>query len=166
MDEMSRTLYQEVRDIAARRLSGDRAEASICATDLVHEALERALRHRSLDGESRGQILGRVSHIVRQVLVDHARRRQTVRRGSGQPVLQLAVDPTVVPDMQPVDLLAVNDALDRLGALDERQARLIEMRYFGGHNVSEVAEALEVSLSTVEKEERKARAWLALALAD
>lgn len=166
MDDLSKALYDDLKAIAARQLRGDRAMRSICPTDLANEALRRALDQHGMTGQVRTEILGRMAHLVRQVLVDRARQRQSLRRGAAEEIVQLAVDPTVDPRAPELDLLALDEALDRLRALDQRQSRMIEMRYFGGHTVEEVAEALAVSKSTVEKEERKARAWLELALAD
>ncbi|MEM7205415.1 MAG: sigma-70 family RNA polymerase sigma factor [Planctomycetota bacterium] len=166
MDFLSQTLYREIRQIAAMRIRGDRAERSICATDLAHEVIERALRQEAVCGVSRDELLRRVSQIARQVLVDHGRRRGRQRRGGGRDVVQLAAEPCATEHMAPVDVVAIDDALLQLAALDARQAQMIEMRYFGGCSVGEVAGALGVSVSTVEKEERKARAWLELALAD
>lgn len=166
MDLISRTLYDEIRHVVGQRMRGDRAGRSISATDLAHDVLERGLRHHALEGVPRPELMRRVGRLSREVLVDRARSRNRIKRGGAEQVLQLAVDPTAVPGMRPLDVLSLNDALDQLGGLDERQARMIELRYFVGCTVDEVAEALEVSKSTVEKEERKARAWLELALAD
>jgi RNA polymerase sigma factor (TIGR02999 family) len=166
MDAISRSLYDEIRRLARSRIRNDRAGRSICATDLAHEVLERGLRHGALAGIPRDEVLRRISRLSRQVLVDRARARGRLRRGAGEEVVQLALDPAAVPGVEPLDLLALDEALSRLGALDRRQAHMIELRYFGGCSVDEVARVLAVSRSTVEKEERKARAWLELVLAE
>jgi len=166
MDAISRSLYDEIRRLAAGRIRREPAARSICATALAHEVLERALRSDALSGVPREELLRRISRLLREVLVDHARARGRLRRGGGARREQLAVDPTAVPGVAPLDLLSLDEALTRLGDLDERQARMIELRYFGGCSVDEVARTLQVSKSTVEKEERKARAFLELALAD
>lgn len=164
MDSLSRTLYDEIRRVAAGQIRGDRALRSICATDLAHEALERALRQKAGEGVERGELLGRVSRICRQVLVDRARRRDAVRRGGGRELAPLDVEAPADERMAPLDMLVLDDALEKLGRLNERHASIVEMRFFGGLQMTEIAAALGVSLRLVEKEWRKARAWLELAL--
>ena len=166
MDELSRTLYDEIRHVAAAQLRRERGERSIGATDLAHEALERALRHGAARGVERAEILRRCANLCRQVLVDHARVRGRRKRGDGHRPLAIEVEPAAAEGLGTLDLLALDEALTRLAALDERHAEIVELRFFGGQKMEEIAEALGLSLSKVEKDWRKARAWLELQLGD
>ena len=164
MDELSRTLYSEIRHVAAGALRRERERRSLSPTDLAHEAMARAIRSASLEDVPRAEVLRRVARLCRQVLVDRARARSRLRRGGGRRPLALEVDPESSDRLGTVDVLAVDEALEALAALDARHASIVELRFFGGLSMPEIAEALEVSLSAVEKEWRKARAWLALYL--
>ncbi len=166
MDDLSRTLYDDIRRIAAGQLRRERALRSICATDLAHDAIERALRQGAADGVTRAELLRRVARLCRQVLVDRARARQRLRRGAGSRPERLDVDPEAAEGLGPLDLVALDEALDRLAELNARHAEIVELRFFAGSTMPEVAEALGCSLSLAEKDWRKARAWLALALED
>ena len=164
MDDLSQTLYQEIRHVAAAQLRHEKSLRSISPTDLAHEAIERAIRQEAGAGVTRAELLRRVSRLCRQVLVDRARSKNRLRRGEGVRPVRLEVDPAMTAGMGTLDLIAVDDALSRLGGLNERHASIVEMRFFGGLTMPEVATALDSSLSAVEKDWRKARAWLALAL--
>jgi len=170
VDELSRTLYDEIRQVAARQLGREMAMRSICATDLAHEAIERAIRQRAGKGVSRSELLKRVARLCRQVLVDRARARGRLRRGEGRRPIQLEVGPGVLQSgsagegVEALDLIALDEALGKLAGLNPRHASIVEMRFFGGSSMPEIAAALELSLSAIEKEWRKARAWLALEL--
>lgn len=164
LDDLSRTLYADIRRIAAQRLRGDRASRSIGVTDLAHDVIERALTSDVAEGVSRAELLVRIARLSRQVLVDRARRRAALRHGGGRGFVQLEMDPTGARAFSPLDLVALDEALESLANLDARQARIVELRYFAGCTIAEVAATLEVSRSTIDKEERKARAFLALSL--
>ena len=164
VDDLSRTLYDEIRRMAAVQLRGERARRSICATDLAHEAMARALRQRAAENVTRAELLRRVSRLCRQVLVDRARARGRLKRDSGRRRVPLeSLDP-IEERVDAFDIVALDEALVRLAELNERHAQVVELRFFGGSSMTEVAEALGISLSAAEKDWRKARAWLALAL--
>lgn len=167
MDELSRTLYDEIRRLAAAQLRRERGPRSIDATELAHEALARVLRDGA-QGDApdveRRELLRRCARVCRQVLVDHARARGSRKRGDGQRPASLDVDLAASGGPPALDLLLLDEALTRLAALDERHASIVELRFFGGYTMDEIATALGRSLSAVEKDWRKARAWLELEL--
>ncbi len=166
MDELSRTLYDEIRSVASVLLRREYRDRSIGATDLAHEALERALRQGAAQGIEREEILRRCARLCRQVLVDQARARGRTKRGEGKRPLSIEVEPAVTDGLGALDLLAVDEALERLSRLDERHGQIVELRFFGGQSMEEIAGILGLSLSAVEKAWRKARAWLELELGE
>jgi RNA polymerase sigma-70 factor (ECF subfamily) len=154
-------VYDRVRAIAAQSLQRQTG-STLTPTELAHEALMRLL-----DGEGawidRRHFFHVVAQATRQVLVDRARKRLTDKRGAGSEALPLSHAENIGAD-QDQDLVRVDDALSELGAADPRQARIIEMTYFGGFSREEIAQALETSISTVDRDLRFARAWLKDAL--
>lgn len=165
-DEVGSTLYAEIRQVVAARLRRDRARHTVSPSEFAHDVLERGLRHAAFAGLPRSEIMRRIGQLIRHLLVERARARQRVRRHRSEHARQLLADPTMVPGGAALDVLALHEALESLARLDARHAKIIEMRYFGGLSVADVADSLGTSVSTVEKEERKARAWLAVRLAD
>ena len=165
-DRLVRAVYDELRVIARAALRRERDGHTLVTTALVHEAYEKVLGPEPAFS-SRGHFFGAAARAMRQVLVDHARRRDRVKRGGGErPVPLDAVGEVAAPGAPGVDLLDLDAALTRLAALDPRQAAVVECRTFGGLSVEETAEALGVSPSTVKREWRTARAWLYAALHD
>jgi RNA polymerase sigma-70 factor (ECF subfamily) len=155
-------VYSKVRAIAAqslRRAPG----ASLTPTELAHEALLRLLDAEA-SWEDRRHFFHVIAQATRQVLVDAARRRLADKRGGGVEALDLDQAQAIASPAQGADILRVNDALDALAASDERRARVIELTYFGGFDRNEIAAALEVSVPTVDRDLRFARAWLKDAL--
>ena len=153
--------YGELRKLAEGLMRGERRDHTLQPTALVNEASARMLgSDQALPVESRRLFFWVMSRAMRQVLVDHARRKGAGRRGGDQTAL--ALDETIAQMEQRHDirLTALHDSLEELEALNARQARIVEMRFFGGFDMREIADQLEVSLSTVEKEWRVARAWL------
>lgn len=165
-DRLVRAVYDELRVIARATLRRERAGHTLVTTALVHEAYEKVLgADPSYSG--RGHFFGAAARAMRQVLVDHARRRDRLKRGGGERPLALTdVGEIAAPGSPGIDLLDLDDALTRLAALDARQAAVVECRTFGGLSVEETAEALGLSPSTVKREWRTARAWLYAALHD
>lgn len=155
-------VYADLRRLAGRSLRRERADHTLQPTALVHEAYLRLVRSQPPALESREHFLCMVARLMRQVLVDHARRVQAVRRG-GQATkvsFEEAGFAEVTAGAAPIDLLVLDGALDALAALDARKARVIELRFFGGFGVREVAGLLGVSVPTVVADTRFARAWL------
>ena len=156
-DRLLPIVYEDLRRRAAGHLRREGRGHTLRPTDLVHEAYLRLCGAR-VDWENRGQFFGVASRLMRQVLVDHARARAAAKRGGGLRVT-LVDDAAAVPASEP-DVLDVDRALDELAALDERQARLVELRYFGGLTIEEAASVLDISVATANREWATARMWL------
>jgi RNA polymerase sigma factor (TIGR02999 family) len=159
LDQMLPLVYDELHQLASRYLREERSDHTLQPTALVHEAYLRLINQRSVDWRNRAQFLGVAANMMRRILVNHARDRSAAKRdGSRERIsLSLVEAPSGGPDL---DLVALDDALERLTALDARKARVVELRFFGGLTMDEVAEALGISLATVEREWSFARAWL------
>ncbi|HVF77772.1 MAG TPA: sigma-70 family RNA polymerase sigma factor [Solirubrobacteraceae bacterium] len=155
-------VYAELRRQAARAMRRESSEHTLQATALVHEAYLRLVDQRRVVWRNRAHFFGVAAQVMRRVLVDHARERHAAKRGGGQRQITLGdADAAAAPaEEQGVDVIALHEALERLATLDPDQARLVELRYFGGLNIEETAEALDVSPATVKREWAIARAWL------
>jgi RNA polymerase sigma factor (TIGR02999 family) len=159
-------LYEELRSLAAAQLRRERRGHSFQPTDLVNEAYLRLAEQTQVEWRGRAHFMGIASQVVRRVLVDHARARNAGKRGGGRDALSLElVEPGDVASRGAVECLALNAALDALALLDPRQARVVELRFFGGLDVGETAELLGISPRTVKDDWRVARAWLSRRLA-
>jgi len=151
-------VYGELRKLAAARLRGQAENHTLQPTELVHEAYLRLIRQRRVDWQSRTHFFGVAAHMMRLILIDHARRRNRVKRGGGK---AWRVEINVVdPRTKTLDVDMLDQALDRLEQLDPRQSRIVELRYFGGLTVDETAEVLGMSPKTVRRDWTVARAWL------
>ncbi len=159
LDQMLPLVYDELHRLAAGYLSRERPGHTLQPTALVHEAYLRLIGQRQVDWRNRAQFLGVAAGMMRRILVNHARDRNAAKRDGAreQVSLSLVGDDGSAAD---VDLIALEDALERLAAHDARKARVVELRFFGGLTVDEVAEVLDVSRATVEREWTFARAWL------
>jgi RNA polymerase sigma factor (TIGR02999 family) len=165
-EKLVEVVYQELRRLAAGLMRRERPGHTLQPTGLVHEALLRLLRPDALGGaQNRAQFLAAAARAMRRVLVDHARRRAADKRGGGQAPLLLDEALDYFAE-QRLDLLELHEALDRLAGLHARQAQVVELRFFGGYTVEEIAEQLQVSVSTVESDFRKATAFLRSRLAE
>jgi RNA polymerase sigma factor (TIGR02999 family) len=155
-------VYAELRRQAARAMRRESSEHTLQATALVHEAYLRLVDQRRVVWRGRAHFFGVAAQMMRRILVDHARERHAAKRGGGLRQLTLGdADAAAAPAAeQGVDVLALHEALERLAALDAEQARLVELRYFGGLSIEETAEARDVSPATVKREWAVARAWL------
>jgi RNA polymerase sigma factor (TIGR02999 family) len=159
LDRLFPIVYQEMRRLAAGYLRGERPGHTLQPTALAHEAYIRVVGHRGFTAQSRAQFLGLVARAMREVLVDHARRRRAQKRGGGQAPIPL--DATiVVADGAAVEFDDLDRALKDLAKLSERQARVVEVRFFGGLTIEESAELLGISAVTVKRDWAVARAWL------
>ena len=158
-DELFPLVYAELRRIAAREMRREKPGRTLQTTALVHEAYLRLLKDASLSFENRAHFLGVAARAMREILIEHARARSARKRGGG--AVRLTLDDLVAPVPSPsIDVLALDEALQRLARLDERHARVVELRYFGGLSVEETAAALELSPATVKRDWTLARAWL------
>jgi RNA polymerase sigma factor (TIGR02999 family) len=157
-------LYEPLRGIAARHLAHERADHTLQATALVHEAWMKLVDQAVVPAGGRGHFLAVASQSMRRILVDHARgKRREKRGGNAERVSLEVVDEEARHDDRPqggLDVLELDAALDELATRSERQARVVELRFFGGLTAPEIAAALEVSERTVERDWRIARAWL------
>lgn len=154
-------VYEELRQVAGGFMRRERPDHTLQPTALANEAALRLLGQDALGKlHNRAHFFGAMAQAMRRVLVDHARAKNAQRRGGEHQrvVLELAIDLAEVGDQ--IDLLALDEALRKLESLNERQAKVVELRFFGGLSVPEIAEHLDVSVSTVEKDWRLARAWL------
>lgn len=154
-------VYGELRRLARHHLRQQRANHTLQTTALVHEAYLRLAEERSLQVQNRAHFLGIAAQLMRWILVDYERSRRAAKRGEG--ATRLTLDRSIAAAKSPhadVDLLALNEALDRLGKLDEQQSQIIELRYFGGLSIEDTSEFLGVSPATVKRSWASARAWL------
>lgn len=153
--------YEELRALAAGLMRSERPEHTLQPTALVHEAAARLLDAQALkSAPNRAYFFGAMARAMRRVLVDHARRRSAARRGGDS--LRVPLDDTIeqLEATHAVDLVSLDEALETLGELHSRQAEVVMLRFFAGFTMSEIAQQLEVSVSTVEADWRLARAWL------
>jgi len=159
LDELTALLYDELREIAHRhrKLGGD--DASVATTTLVHEAYLKLVDQSRARWNDRAHFLALAAVSMRHILIDRARARMTVKRGGTSEVVTLD-DDAVAAEERPGALLKVDEALDRLATLDERLARVVECRFFGGLTNEEIASALGVTVRTIERDWAKARVLL------
>jgi RNA polymerase sigma factor (TIGR02999 family) len=162
LDHLIPLVYERLRQLARQRLRRD-PHASLNTTALVHEAYLHLVGTPNVDVRDRGHFLALASRVMRHVLVDHARRRKAVKRGEGAQRVDLD-DAIWMTDAAADAVTELDDALKRLESIDARRTRILEHRYFAGLTLEETAGALGVSLATVKRELRSARAWLATQL--
>ena len=159
LDELTPLVYEELRQQAGRYLRKERPNHSLQATALINEAFLRLIDVKDVQWQNRAHFFAIAANLMRRILVDHARRRDAEKRGGSQVCLTL--DEGLAWANEPdVDLLAIDEALDKLAVIDEQQARVVELRFFSGLTVEETAIALGVSPKTVKRDWSVARAWL------
>jgi RNA polymerase sigma factor (TIGR02999 family) len=152
-------VYDELRRLARRYLRRERPNHTLQSAALVNEAYLRLIRQEQPKWQNRAHFFGVAAQLMRHILVDHARNRAAAKRGAGAP--RLTLDPDIaLPQERDVDLIALDDALNQLAALDPQQSRLVELRFFGGLSIEETSVVLGVSPATVKREWATARAWL------
>src|SRR4051812_12740661 len=175
--ELMPLVYEELRQLAQRHLRRERAEHTLQRTALVNEAFLRLVNQRQVEWQSRSHFLALASQLMRRILVDHARGEHAAKRGSG--IKPISMDSTVavfagdgdtegqqigdalaVAVEPAIDLTAIDAALTRLGAFDVRQSKIVELRFFGGLTIEDIAPVLGISQATVKREWALARAWL------
>lgn len=158
-DSLVDDTYDQMKRLAASYLQLESATVTLSPTVLVHEAYVKLTKQFSNRYQSRGHFLAIAATIMRRILVDHARARKRIKRG-GDLVRVVFDDDLKLTTSKDGDILALEEFLQELGQLDERQAKIVEMRFFGGMTVPEVAEVLGLSTRTIENEWRMCRAWL------
>ena len=152
-------VYDELRQVARRYLQRERSDHTLQATGLVHEAYLRLVDQSSMTWENRAHFFSVAAQVMRRLLVDHARSRQTAKRGGAREKLEFN-DALAVAEEPAVDLLALDDALQELVTFDARKSRIVELRFFGGLTTEEIGSVLAISPSTIRREWRIAKAWL------
>lgn len=158
LDRLLPLVYDELRAQAARQLSGERRDHTLQVTGLVNEAYLRLAGQERMEWNDRRQFLLIAATMMRRVLVDHARRQAAGKRPPAEQ--RLSIEEIDLPSEQDLDLVALDAALTRLAELDPRQAQIVELRYFTGLDIDQTAAALNLSVSTVTRDWRMARAWL------
>lgn len=157
-DALLDAVYAELRKMARGYLRRERAGHSLPPTALVHEAYLRLVDQRHVQWQNRAHFFAIAARVMRRILVDHARERASAKRGRGATFTLLDIDASVAaPD---IDILALDVALEKLAGIDERQCRLVELRFFGGLTVEEAAAALGIAPITVKRDWTLARTWL------
>ena len=159
LDDLMPLVYRELRRQAAGYLRRERQNHTLQPTALVNEAFLKLVQQRNVRWQNRAHFFGVASQAMRRILVDHARTHRREKRGGDAAKVTLD-DAVIGAQSRSIDLLALDEALERLGQLDERQVRVVELRFFGGLSVEETAEALRISPATVKREWSMARAWL------
>lgn len=158
-DKLTPLVYDELRRIAHRYVRRERNGHTLQTTELVNEAYARLLGRDRIEWQNRAHFFGFTAQVMRHILIDHARRRQFAKHGGD--AQQVSMDNVAVMSQQrAAELVALDEALDELARLDPRKSRVVELRYFGGLSLEQTADALQVSLMTVRRDWRAAKAWL------
>jgi len=159
LDALWPEVYQELRRLAGQYVRGERPDLTLQPTALVHEAYVRLLREANTSWQNRAHFCAIAAHAMRQILVEQARAHKALKRG-GDHLRVTLVDDVAAASRENPDVEALDEALFALAALEPRQARLVELRYFGGLTIDEAAEALGVAPATAKRDWAVARAWL------
>ena len=159
LDALLPVVYDELRIIARGYLKKERPDHTLQPTGLVHEAYLRLINQQRVDWRNRAQFFGLAASMMRRILVNHAESKGAQKRGGGNNRVSLD-DVAVVFDEQPLDLLALNEALEQLAAIDKLKSQIVELKFFGGLTIDEIAEVTKISTASVEREWAFARGWL------
>ena len=165
LDALMGAIYGDLRRIANNHLRSERADHTLQPTALVHEAYLKLINQRETDWKDRAHFFAVASRIIRRILVDHARQKKTEKRGSGRERVSLE-HAELNLRVKDVDLIALDEALDDLNDIDATQAKIVEMRFFGGLTLAEIAEALKMGRRSVDRGWSAARAWLFFRLSE
>jgi len=161
LEALMPAVYAELRRLAAHYLRGERPGQTLQPTALVHEAYLKLQKDRPERWQNRAHFCAIAAHAMRQVLIERARARDALKRGGGAPRVTFDEGLQAAADDRGVDMVALDAALDRLAQLDAGQARIVELRFFGGLSIEETAAAMQISAATVKRHWALARAWLA-----
>jgi RNA polymerase sigma-70 factor, ECF subfamily len=160
LDQLMPLVYQELHKLAGSYLRNERPNHTLQPTALIHEAYLRMIGNDMPEWQSRAHFFGVAARLMRQILVEHARTRHAVKRGGDQQKISLEDAPQVFVQSDAAELLALDYALTKLAAFDDRRSRILELRAFGGMSVEETALVLGVSETTIKREMRLAQAWV------
>jgi RNA polymerase sigma factor (TIGR02999 family) len=158
-DALVPIVYDELRRIARKCLAGQRSGHTLQPTALVHEAYLRLVNRGSASWQNRAHFFAMAARMMRQILVDHARMHAAAKRG-GNAITLVLDEAMAVPEKASLDLIALDDAMNRLAVLDARQCQIVELRFFGGLSIEETAEVIDISPATTKREWATARVWL------
>ena len=159
LDQLMPIVYDELRRQAARYLRREQVGHTLQTTALIHEAYVRLVDQRNMQWQNRAHFFGIAAQMMRRILVDHARSKKRVKRG-GSEIRVSFEDANVAAKGQDLDVVALDQALERLGQIDEQQSRVVELRFFSGLSVEETAEVMGISKATVKRDWSMAKAWL------
>lgn len=162
LDELIPLVYDELRRVARRYMRRESQGHTLQTSALVNEAYLRLIDQKSVHWQNRAHFFGVAAQLMRRILVDHARSRSRAKRGGGAPMVSLAEQAMISKEAS--EVIALDDALSNLAEMDPRKSQIVEMKFFGGLTTEEVAEVLKITSRTVEREWRKAKAWLNWAL--
>ena len=165
LDALMPDIYEELRVLAQQAMSRERSDSTLQTTALVHEAYLRLARVKGLEIDSRPQFFALAAQMMRRILVDHARARRSAKRGGGAQRVTLNEEIAGATGST-FDIVALDQALDRLAAVDEKLVRIVELRFIAGLTVEETAGIVDVSPATIKRESAMARAWLFRELTD
>jgi RNA polymerase sigma factor (TIGR02999 family) len=153
-------IYDELRRLAGSYLRRERADHTLQPTALVHEAYMKLIDQKRVKWQNRAHFFGIAAQVMRRILLDHARKHQAEKRGGEFEKLPIEEEILIVSHDKSAELIALDDALQELAKLDEQKARIVELRYFGGLSIEETAEVVGVSVPTINRQWRMAKAWL------
>ena len=159
LDRILPLVYDELRRVAARQLVKEKANHTLQPTALVHEAYMRLVDQHSVDWQNRAHFFSIAAEMMRRILINHAIEKRAQKRGAGETLISLE-ELSGFPQSTGVDLILLDETLKRLAEFDERQAKIIELRFFGGLTIEDAAEVLQISEATVKREWRSAKAWI------
>lgn len=153
-------IYSELRKLASSYLRRERADHTLQPTALVNEAYLKLIDQKKVVWQNRAHFFGIAAQVMRRILLDHARKHTAEKRGGEAEVLPLEEEILVVSHEKSAELIALDEALENLAKMDEQKARIVELRYFGGLSIEETAEVMGVSVPTINRQWRMAKAWL------
>ena len=160
VNEILPHIYDELRRLAGSYLRRERSDHTLQPTALVHEAYMKLIDQKKVKWQNRAHFFGIAAQVMRRILMDHARKHTAEKRGGEAEKLPLEEDILLVSHGRSAELLALDEALEKLAGFDETKAKIVELRYFGGLSIEETAEVLNVSVPTVNRHWRMAKAWL------
>jgi len=160
LDKLMPLVYEELRRQASRYLRKERLNHTLQTTALIHEAYLKLIDQRNVEWQNRSHFFGIAAQAMRRILVDYARERHRAKRGGNAENLPIEEAAFIVSKEKSIDLVALDEALTRLAKFDERQARIVELKFFSGLDIDETAEVLGVSNATVRRDWNMAKAWL------
>ena len=164
LEELMPVVYKELHKLAARYLRHERQNHSLQTTALIHEAYIKLIDQKNVNWQNRNHFFAVSSQMMRRILVDHARTKQRQKRGGNAVDIPLSEVTIAIDKNKSIDLIELDEALNRLKEIDERQVKVVELRYFSGLTLEETAEVLKISRSTVAEDWSLAKAWLHRAL--